>query len=85
MRLVITFKGQREFHWPLCLQFDFFHMLLFRLLVQVVKGKRRCHSSATSNVKVNDFPIFPGYTTLLPDSQKRTLHGLLMLHTPASR
>lgn len=47
--------------------------MLFGLLVKVVKRKRRCHSSATSNVKVSDFPISSGYVTLLTDSQEHTL------------
>lgn len=57
------------FHLLQCLQFDFFFMLFLRLLVKVVEGRRRCHSSTASNVKVNDFPMFPFYVTLLTDSQ----------------
>lgn len=56
-----------------CLQFDFFTCGFFRLLIKVVKGKRRCHSSATSNVKGSDFLVFPCYITLLTDSQEHTL------------
>lgn len=70
------FKGQREPCFICYSVFNlifFLNMLFFRLLVKVVKGKRRCHSSVTSNVKVNDFPIFYCYVTLLSDSQQHAL------------
>lgn len=88
MRLIIMFRGQRE---PCFMSYSvfnfifFFYILPFRLLVQIVKGKRRCHSSATSNVKVNDFHIFPCYAPLLTDSLELSLPWSVLPSHPNSQ